>query len=72
MGRSTIFIRKDIAMKQMIQLRDDIMLGRTGAVRATLRRGLSLALMIMLFINSVPFTHLTSAEETAGDADAPT
>ena len=59
-------------MKQMIQLRDDIMLGRTGAVRATLRRALSLALMIMLFINSVPFTHLTSAEETAGDADAPT
>lgn len=61
-------------MKQMIQLRDDIMLGRTGAVKAPLRRALSLALMIMLFINSVPFTHLTSAEETAGDAnmDAPT
>ena len=67
MGRNNIIIRKDFAMKQMIQLRDDIMLGRTGAVKATLRRALSLALMIMLFINSVPFTHLTSAEETAVD-----
>lgn len=54
-------------MKQMIQFRDGIMLGRTGAVKRTLRRALSLALMIMLFINSVPYSYLTSAEESAGD-----
>ena len=54
-------------MKQMIQFRDDIMLGRTGAVKRALRRALSLALMIMLFINSVPYSYLTSAEESAGE-----
>ena len=54
-------------MKQMIQFKDDIKLGRTGAVKRTLRRALSLALMIMLFINSVPYSYLTSAEESAGE-----
>ena len=35
-------------MKQMIQFKDDIKLGRTGAVKRTLRRALSLALMTRL------------------------
>ena len=44
-------------MKQMIQFKDDIKPGRTGAVKRTLRRALSLALMIMLLINSVPYSY---------------
>ena len=59
-----------MATKPLEIRRDDARLSRTEPVRVVLRRALSLALMMMLVINSIPFGIFTSAEEPAAYDDA--